>query len=59
MKASIAIILLPDELGIDKLPAYVKTPAQLTDGHLIALAAAHGAKLATLDSKIPGAERIA
>ncbi|MBK9989159.1 MAG: PIN domain-containing protein [Verrucomicrobia bacterium] len=58
MKASVDIVLLPDALGIDKLPSYVKTPAQLTDGHLLSLAAVHGAKLATLDSKIPGAERI-
>ena len=58
MKASINIELLPDAVGMEKLPAYVKTPAQLTDGHLLALAAAHNAKLATLDAGIPGAERI-
>jgi len=58
MKSSIHIELLPDAVGMDKLPSYVKTPAQLTVGHLLALAASHGAKLATLDTGIPGAERI-
>lgn len=37
------------------LPAWVKTPGQITDGHLAQLAKAHGAILATLDRKIPGA----
>ena len=49
---------LTDDLGADSLPAYVKKPADATDGHLLALAKRHGAKLATLDTGIPGAEPI-
>ena len=50
---------VPDSVAIDKLPPYVRTPAQLTDGYLLQLAKANGAKLATLDAGIPGALRIA
>ena len=50
---------LPDDVPGDRLPAWVQTPAQTTDGHLLALAAKHGAKLATLDTGIPGALLIA
>jgi predicted nucleic acid-binding protein len=46
---------LVDDVGIDQLPKWVKNPKQTTDGHLVALAKAHGAMLATLDGKIPGA----
>ncbi len=46
---------LPDDHGADRLPDWVKTPRQTTDGHLAELAAAHGAALATLDEGIPGA----
>ena len=46
---------LPDALGAGVMPAYVKTPAALTDGHLLELARANNATLATLDSRIPGA----
>jgi uncharacterized protein len=49
---------LADDLGADTLPSYVKKPADVTDGHLLALATRHGAKLATLDAGIPGAELI-
>ena len=45
---------LADDMGVDKLPSWVKQPKQTTDGHLAALAKAHGAVLATLDRKIPG-----
>lgn len=47
--------ILADSNDISKLPAWVQTPRQTTDGHLLALANAHNAKLATFDSKIPGA----
>ncbi len=47
--------LLNDSLGCDTLPKYVKTQSQLTDGHLLELALANGAKLVTLDKGIPGA----
>ena len=49
---------LPDTLGVDAMPAYVRRPAELTDGHLLELAKASGAKLATFDTKIPGATLI-
>jgi len=57
LKASskIPFILLSDDLGADRLPAYVKEPNKLTDGHLLELARHHGAKLATLDTGGPGA----
>lgn len=44
---------IADDLDISHLPAWVKTPKQITDGHLAKLAAANGATLATLDSRIP------
>ena len=49
-----AFVFLADDLGVDRLPAWVKTPAQTTDGHLLALAAACSARLATFDEGIPG-----
>jgi predicted nucleic acid-binding protein len=47
--------LWPDAIGADRMPAYVKKPAELTDGHLLELAKARGAALATLDTGILGA----
>jgi len=47
-----------DANDISRLPGWARTPRQTTDGHLVQLAAAHGALLATLDSGIPGAYRI-
>lgn len=44
-----------DALGANTMPAYVKKPAELTDGHLLELARANNAKLATLEKGIPGA----
>ena len=52
---SLPIKLIPDDHDISHLPAWVKTPKQTTDGHLLELARANGAVLATLDTKIPGA----
>lgn len=49
------VILLPDERGASGLPSWVRTGRQTTDGHLLGLAEAHGARLATLDQGIPGA----
>jgi predicted nucleic acid-binding protein len=46
---------IKDGNDISALPAWVKTPAQTTDGHLLQLANANGAVLATLDEGIPGA----
>jgi uncharacterized protein len=48
-------VFLSDNLGVDRLPPWVKTGKQITDGHLVELARTHGAKLATCDKKIPGA----
>jgi uncharacterized protein len=42
-----------DDHDISHLPAWVKTPKQTTDGHLVKLADANGAVLTTLDGKIP------
>lgn len=57
LKASspVNVELWPDGVGADKLPRYVKRPADLTDGHLVELGRGHGAHLVTLDSKIPDA----
>ena len=49
---------ITDDVGVELLPKWVKTPRQTTDGHLVSLAARHGVKLATLDRGIPGAFRI-
>jgi predicted nucleic acid-binding protein len=51
----LSFTFLVDHMGVDQLPKWVKKPGQTTDGHLIALAKAHGATFATLDRKIPGA----
>jgi len=46
---------ISDDLGISELPQWVQAPGQIGDGHLLQLAKAHGAELATLDRGIPGA----
>lgn len=51
-------VFIDDDQGAAELPAWVKTGKQSTDGHLLELAKAHGAKLATLDEGIPGAFQI-
>lgn len=43
-----------DDLGATDLPAHVKGPKQVTDGHLLALAQRHKGSLVTLDRGIPG-----
>jgi predicted nucleic acid-binding protein len=48
-------VFLSDNLGVDRLPPWVKTGKQITDGHLVELARTHGSRLATCDRKIPGA----
>jgi hypothetical protein len=53
--STLPLEFLPDECDISALPAWVKSPAQVTDGHLVQLAKANGAVLATLDEGIPGA----
>lgn len=46
---------IADKNAISDLPRWVKTPRQLTDGHLAQLASRAGAVLATFDRGIPGA----
>jgi len=46
---------ISDDHDIARLPAWVKTPKQTTDGHLAELAKANGALLATLDGRTPRA----
>jgi hypothetical protein len=53
--SALPLELLPDGSDISALPTWVKSPAQITDGHLVQLASANGAVLATLDEGIPGA----
>lgn len=48
------LTFIPDGHDVSQLPAWVKAPKQITDGHLSKLAAANGAVLATLDESIPG-----
>jgi uncharacterized protein len=48
-------VFIPDEHDISRLPSWVKQPNQTTDGHLVELANANGAQLATLDEHIYGA----
>ncbi len=54
-KAATKTQLVSDGLGAAGLPPWASTAAKTTDGHLLALAQAHGAQLATLDRGIPGA----
>jgi predicted nucleic acid-binding protein len=46
---------IPDDQRGTILPAWCKAAARTADAYLLALANAHGAKLATLDTGIPGA----
>jgi len=55
MNTRLQLTFLTDGNDISSLPIWVKTPKQTTDGHLLQLASANGAVLATLDEGIPGA----
>lgn len=55
---SLKFIFIADDNDVSHLPAWVKTAKQTTDGHLVQLAKARGAILATLDGRIPGAFQI-
>jgi predicted nucleic acid-binding protein len=46
---------LADANDISRLPAWVRSPKQITDGHLAQLAKDHDMTLATLDEKLIGA----
>jgi predicted nucleic acid-binding protein len=56
--AILPLVFLPDAQDISHLPAWVKSPRQVTDGHLAQLAIANESVLATLDEKIPGVSLI-
>jgi len=47
------LTFVSDTHDVSHLPAWVKMPKQITDGHLSNLATANGAILATLDEGIP------
>jgi len=55
MKSVPLFAFVRDDHDASDLPAWVKAPKQITDGHLVELAKANEAALATLDGKIPGA----
>ena len=52
---SLRFTFIPDDHDVSHIPAWVKTAKQITDGHLVQLAKAKNAILATLDERIPGA----
>ena len=47
--------LLADDQAARQFPEWCSSASRTTDAHLLELAARHGAKLATLDTGIPGA----
>ena len=53
--ASVRFTFLPDDHDASRLPDWVVSSKQTTDGHLVHLAKANGAVFATLDENIPGA----
>jgi predicted nucleic acid-binding protein len=55
LKSSSAVnfTFIADDHDASHLPGWVKTPKQITDGHLAQLARSKGAVLATLDKRIP------
>src|ERR1700684_4008875 len=50
--AVLPFAFISDDHDISQLPAWVKSPRQTTDGHLVELAVTNGAILATLDERI-------
>lgn len=50
-----ALKFISDDQDIARLPSWVRSPKQVTDGHLLQLAAAQSVTLATFDEGIPGA----
>jgi hypothetical protein len=47
--------LIADDVGVAQLPAFVKKPQAVTDGHLLELARKNSMKLVTFDRGIPNA----
>jgi predicted nucleic acid-binding protein len=58
MKAQQRLMFFCDDVSAVRQLMWVVKPAQTTDGHLLLLARAHHARLATLDEHIPDAELI-
>jgi len=54
----LAFTFIADDHDLSHMPSWVNTAKQTTDGHLVQLARAKGAILATLDKRIPGAFQI-
>ena len=50
--------LIPDDVGVAHLPAFVKRPQAITDGHLFELARKNSIQLVTFDQGIPNALHI-
>lgn len=48
-------VLLADDQAVRQFPEWCSSASRTTEAHLLELAARHGAKLATLDTGIPGA----
>ncbi len=46
--------LISDDLSVAQLPAFVKSPQSVTDGHLVELTRKHSVRLVTLDRGILG-----
>jgi predicted nucleic acid-binding protein len=53
--STLKFTFIRDDHDVSRLPAWVRSAKQTTDGHLAQLAKANGAILATLDTRIPGA----
>jgi uncharacterized protein len=54
-EGGVSFSFVADDQDASRFPAWVKTRKQIADGHLVQLAGAHRAVLATLDRNIPGA----
>jgi len=50
--------LISDDVGVAQLPAFVKRPQAITDGHLFELARKNSMQLVTFDQGIPNALHI-
>lgn len=55
MKDALDACTITDDLTAQDLPAYVRAPKQVSDGHFLALAHRHDINFVTLDQHIPGA----
>lgn len=53
LKEAQSVAFISDTDDISRLPGWVKTPKQITDGHLCNLARQNGASFATLAESVP------